>query len=293
MSLTEHRIWLTGATGLVGRYLIATAPEQYEVVGTARQNSDSDFIALDLSDTDQIRNWLKKFQPTTIINAGGITSIQAAASDPAHCHQVNVSAVECMLDYCAKSQAKLIQFSTDFVFDGTATYYEESAPTNSLSTYGATKALAEKLVMDASANHAVVRTSLVYGKHDQMSRSNFMLLVLERLSRGSSMRITADQFRSPTYGEDLALGTWSIFEGDKSGLFHLAGPEGMSVMEFAAGVAANAELDPSLLIPIPTLHDSFTERRPMKTVISISKAKREINYAPRNLRQAMEHMNLC
>ena len=290
--MSRPRVLLTGATGLVGRYLMETAPDEFDLYAFGHRQNLRGLPSIDLSKESSIERALSEVQPDVIINAAGITSIDDAARHPTRTATVNVKAVKLMLAYCEKTNARLIQFSTDFVFEGTKEFYTEQDECRALSTYGQSKREAEEWVLEHSGHHAIVRTSWVYGKHPMMSRSNFLLLVLDKLSKGQKMNITADQLRTPTYGRDLAMGTWAIIDRKAAGIFHLAGPEAMSIMELARRIAIHADLDAGLLNPIQTEHPNATERRPLKTVLSIRRAKTELGYDPLPLEQAMNEMNL-
>ncbi|GAB5539979.1 MAG: dTDP-4-dehydrorhamnose reductase [Salibacteraceae bacterium] len=231
MSDGRQKVLITGSKGLIGHWIAHYSSSLHETILSTRDPEALHY--LDLSDPNSIHNILNKVCPNTIVNCAGITSIASAAGDPSLSQSVNTESVALISRWCSTNNARLIHFSTDFVFDGKASFYNEDSETIPQSIYGATKLNSEKAALTNNRNTAVVRTSLVYGYHPELSRLNFPLFIKQVLEKGESLNITADQFRSPTYVEDLATATVQLMRSDFTGLLHLAGPQRISVMQFA------------------------------------------------------------
>src|SRR5690606_30105480 len=118
--------------------------------------------------------------------------------------------------------ARLIQVSTDFVFDGANGPYREDARPHPISFYGKSKLAAENAVRGAGLDQwAIARTVLVYGAGNELSRSNIALWVIDKLSKGEPIHVVTDQWRTPTYAPDLAAGLERLVRFNKGGIYHL------------------------------------------------------------------------
>jgi dTDP-4-dehydrorhamnose reductase len=217
--------------------------------------------------------------PNIIINTAGVTAIGKAYENSSEARIINVDSVEQIALWCQRNSARLIQFSTDFVYEGEKTMYVETDFVNPISIYGQTKLQSELVAQRSNPNTAIIRTSLVYGYHT-LSRLNFPLLVKSRLDQGKRLAITADQFRSPTYVYDLANATLDLAHSDFIGTINLAGPQRISIYDFALLIAKEFELDSALLDPIETGTQPQGCSRPLSTGLDISLAIRQLSYDP-------------
>ena len=150
----------------------------------------------------------------------------------------------------------------------------------------------ERAALEANANSVVIRTSLVYGYVNELSRLNFPLFIISKLRKGERLDITSDQFRSPTYAGDIAHAVLKLIESDYTGILHLSGPTRRSVYEFALEVCKAFDLDPNLLTPVRT--QPTTEgncQRPLSTGLRIEKAKSIINYQSSTINQQSSIIN--
>jgi len=113
-----------------------------------------------------------------------------------------------------------------------------------------------------------------------MSRSNIVLWAKDALSKGQKINVVDDQFRSPTLAEDLADGCMLIAEKGATGIYHLSGPNTMSILELVYSVADFWKLDKSLITPSKSNTLNQAAKRPPRTGFDISKARKELGYAP-------------
>ena len=153
--------------------------------------------------------------------------------------------------------ARLIQMSTDYVFDGTKdSWYAESDPISPLGVYGRSKAAGEDAARSCP-NHLVLRTAWVYSSHG----SNFVKTMLRLGQSRTAVRVVADQIGCPTSAHDLAAALLSLTDSDVTGTFHLAGAEEASWFTFAKRIMDQAGLDVSVE-PIETIDFPIPARRP-------------------------------
>lgn len=293
-----QRILLTGASGLVGQALVErlSAIPEVDLLATGRDarprytEGSCGYTPLDVTDAEAVRRLFVDFAPGVVINCAAITKVEAGEADRARCWAVNVDAVEALSHACKAQGARLVQLSTDFVFDGAGGPYDERARPNPINFYGRSKWASENVVRASGLRRwTVVRTALGYGAGNDLSRSNFGLWLTERLQRGEITEVATDQVRTPTYVPDLADGIARAVRLGKSGLFHVAGREVISVFDFAVKIAKRFDLDPSLLVPTTTAKLHPDAPRPLRTGLLILKAETELGYKPRSIEQALDH----
>jgi dTDP-4-dehydrorhamnose reductase len=225
----------------------------------------------------------ERFRPTVVLNSAAMTQVDLCETERERCKEINVKAVHYLCGLCKEYDARLVQVSTDFIFDGQEGPYKETDTPNPLSVYGHSKLEAEKVIANSGIPAAIVRTVLVYGTAHNLSRSNIVLWVKSSLEAGKVINVVDDQFRSPTLAEDLADGILAIVFRNKTGIFHISGGEILSVYDLALRVAKYFELDTSLVQRAKS--DSLTQAapRPPKTGFIILKAQTELDYQPLDL----------
>ncbi len=290
-----ERILVTGANGLLGTELIGLLGRhsEYDVLATGRSETSRSegshgYMPLDITAKRDARQAIRDFQPTVVINCAAMTDVDRCETDREACWKANVDAVETLARQCKDIGARLIQLSTDFVFDGLDGPYHEDARPNPVNFYGKSKQAAENAVRKAGfGKWAIVRTVLVYGAASRANRSDFVLWLLERLSAGQSVRIVTDQWRNPTCVTDLAEGVERLVRRRRGGVFHLSGAEWMSMYDFARTIAETFDLDDTLIQPVDSATFRQTAERPAKTGLIILKAQTELDYRPRPLRERL------
>ena len=284
------KILIIGSNGLVGQKIreLIIQNSAFELMATSLSSNKlpaaaTNFQEMDFTQAAQVNQLVESFKPHIIINCAGMTQVDACEINRNDCWKINYESVMHLIQAANASGAKLIQLSTDFVFDGSKGLYSETDEPNPVSFYGVSKWEAEKMVHMHCQNYAIVRTVLVYGVTAAMTRSNLILWVKESLEAGKKINVVDDQYRTPTLAEDLAFGTLAIANSTSQGIFHIAGNEYMSVYEIAHRTAEFFNLDSSLIKPITSLELKQPGKRPAKTGFNISKAQNEIGFYPRSL----------
>jgi dTDP-4-dehydrorhamnose reductase len=188
------RILLTGASGQVGGELLGTLKPLGEVVAPARAE-------MDLSNATSVRETIRAVRPRWIVNPGAYTAVDKAESEPDLAYAINAEAVRAIGEEARLIGAGVVHFSTDYVFDGSASApYREADATSPVSVYGASKLAGEKALAESGAGHLIFRTSWVYGARGK----NFLLTILKLAREREHLRVVADQRGAPTWSRDLA-----------------------------------------------------------------------------------------
>jgi dTDP-4-dehydrorhamnose reductase len=226
-------------------------------------------------------------KPDVIIHTAAMTQVDDCEDQQEACWALNVSAVDYLVQACDAVNAHLVHLSTDFIFDGAAGPYDELAAANPLSFYGKSKLAAEKLLLDSSISYTIIRTVLVYGVAEDMSRSNIVLWAKSALEKGQPLRIVSDQFRTPTLAEDLATGCILAANNRAQGIFNISGKDQMSVLELVKRVAAYFNLPTDQISEVSTDELNQKARRPKITGFVLDKARRELGYDPHSFEEGI------
>lgn len=282
------KILITGSNGLLGQALISQClKKNIDFVATSRdQNRNPDcpdkfYNQLDVTSQLQVQKVLDHYSPSHIINTAAMTNVDNCEALPDDCHLLNVKTVKYLFNWCKENNAHLQQISTDFIFDGKQGNYNEEAEPNPLSEYGKSKLLAEKVLLSSEyENTSIIRTSVVYGTGNNLSKSNIVLWALQALSQKKELTIVSDQFRTPTWSEDLAIGCLKVIMNQKRGIYNIAGPTEKSMYDFVVEIAQFLNISNQLVKNIKTNSLNQVAKRPAKSGLNINKAKKEINYQP-------------
>lgn len=257
--------WLvTGAAGMLGRELVAAlaAAGQTEV-------SAADHARLDLTDADAVRAAVPGHD--VVINAAAFTDVDRAEAEPDAAMAVNGRAVARLAEICARTGARLLQISTDYVFTGDAARpYPEDAPTAPVNSYGRSKLAGEWGVLESLPNRGyVVRTAWLYGKHGP----NFVATMLRLAAERDTVEVVADQTGQPTWSYALAqrlveLGRRAVAGAAPAGIYHATASGQTTWYGLARAVFDRAGFDPDRVRP--TTSDRFPRpaRRPAYSVLA-------------------------
>lgn len=299
--MSKPKILITGTNGLVGRTLLEFEKLYliFDVYATSLRSDQSEnkqpnysYTQVDLTKENEVASLIDSIQPNVIIHAAAQSHVDRCAENPDQCKSINVDALQNIINCAKKHQSHIIYLSTDFVFSGNDSVYYENSIIDPVNFYGELKAKAETLLQDQYPQHSIVRTILVYGAPETLSRSNFLIWVYQSLKAGKPIRVVDDQLRMPTYVGDLAQGLVNIAKGKHRGIFHLCGAERCSVYQFAIKIAEFYQLDSSLISPIHTKELKESNFRPVSTSFSLEKSKFILDYHPNSVKEALEYIDL-
>jgi len=222
-------VWITGAGGLVGSYLVRSAARwasDWDVRGLTRGD-------IDLTDEPAVCRLWSEQQPALVIHCAAISRPAVCEQDPELATKVNVGTTALLASLA--SEVPLLFFSSDQVFDGQQGWYVETDRINPVNRYGETKAAAEQLVL-SNPRHTVIRLALTAGTSSTGDRS---FVEDMRRSAGRDQRLTlfTDEFRSPLPAGVVARAVWELIAQKQSGLYHLGGAERLSRMEIGEALA--------------------------------------------------------
>jgi dTDP-4-dehydrorhamnose reductase len=293
------KVLVTGANGLVGQHLVKQLLDaSFQVVATGRGESRLPFPAspaftwytMDITNALQVYSVMSKEKPDVVVHTAAATQVDECEKYPTPCEAINVQGTSQVLTDAESFSSHFIYLSTDFVFDGEKGDYTEEDEPSPVSWYGFTKMQAEGMVQTSTIPWAIVRTCLVYGNVLQGIRSNIITWVKENLEQGKPIKVVSDQWRTPTYVEDLAKGILLIIEKKAAGIFHISGKDRLSPYLVALQTADYFQLDKTNIEKVDAATFSQPGRRPLKTGLVIDKARRELGYEPRSFAEGLRLM---
>ena len=248
-------MWLvTGSNGQLGHDLMAVLPAAgHDCVGL-------DLPDLDITDATSVAAAMAQVRPDVVVNAAAYTAVDAAEDDEATALRVNGDGPAVLAAAVADVPGcRLVQVSTDYVFDGTATTpYAEDAPVAPASAYGRTKAAGEAAVLTALPDRGyVVRTAWLYG----LNGANFVKTMLRLAGSHETLNVVDDQRGQPTWSRDLAEQIVALVDADApAGVYHGTASGETTWYGFTRAIFAGAGLDPERVQPTTT--DKFPRPAP-------------------------------
>jgi dTDP-4-dehydrorhamnose reductase len=289
------KILVTGSNGLLGQKLteVILSDEELELVATGKgpdrfpQNGKYDYAELDVSDSGQVQEVLRRYKPDVLIHAAAMTNVDECENRKEECWTANVESVKNLISACEHLNTHFIHLSTDFIFDGEDGPYTEEAEPHPVSYYGLTKLEAEKLIKASSCSWTILRTIIVYGIVNDMSRSNIVLWAKGALEKGLPINVVNDQWRMPTLAEDLAACCILAAKKKHQGVYNASGKDMMSIIELVEKVADYWNLDKSLITPISSASLNQAARRPKRTGFILDKTINDLGYQPHSFLEGL------
>jgi dTDP-4-dehydrorhamnose reductase len=258
-----QKVAIFGGGGQLGVELTALFRQSgYEVNSFERST-------LDITNASAVEAALAQFDPAVVLNAAAYNQVDLAEQEPAAAFQVNALAVRNLAVACRQVDAKLVHFSTDYVFDGQAgRAYREDDRTHPLGAYAVSKLAGELYAAAYLDRPLILRTSGVYGPGGMhTARGNFVEMMLRLAKQNQPIRVVEDHVASPTYAPALARVTLDLVRNNVDGIVHVGGGAPISWFDWAAKIFAAAGLKPQLK---PTNEREFraAARRPKYSALA-------------------------
>ena len=290
------KILITGSNGLLGQKLVSLLIQypDIQLIASSRGKNRLPFTngyeyqEMDITNAQQVAEVVEKVRPDVIIHTAAMTNVDQCEAEKDLCWALNVKALEYLTEACEKHIVFLCHLSTDFVFDGKSGPYSEEDKPSPISFYGWSKYAAEEVVKRSKCTWSIVRTVLVYGITNDMSRSNIILWVKNSLEQQKSIKVVTDQFRTPTLAEDLAMGCWLVVDKKAEGIFHISGKDFLTPYQMAIKTAEFFQLDKSLITPVDSSNFTQPAKRPARTGFVLDKAVSVLGYNPVSFEKGIE-----
>jgi dTDP-4-dehydrorhamnose reductase len=271
-------VLVTGSNGLLGQKLIEDFYPNYKVIACDLHTEsffsfpNLSYENLDITDRRQLGFHISFYHPQVIINAAAYTDVDGCEIHKDKAWAVNVGGVKNLVSFCKEQKIKLIQLSTDYIFNGEDGPYSENDPPDPINLYGETKLESEKIIKECRIDFLIIRTNVLYGFGKNV-KSNFLLWLLEKLSQNEKIQIVTDQFNNPTLADNLSLCILEMVRKNVSGTYHIAGSEYLSRYDFAIKVAGKFNFDKNNILPTKTELLQQKAKRPQRGGLKIEKAQ--------------------
>jgi dTDP-4-dehydrorhamnose reductase len=294
------KLLIIGSTGLVGSKVASLAAKHgFEAYNTQhlRKSAVPDMVELDITDRGATMALVEKIRPRVIVNTAAVTNVDFCETHKELAQSVNVDGVKSLADAAQKTHSRLIQVSTDYVFDGRVGHYEEADTPNPVQYYGKTKLEAEKIVSNLPS-FAIARPSVIYGWAPLLSRGesgsskpmNFAMFVLDKLKHRETVKAIRDQYASPTLADDLGEVLLRLARTQENGIFHTAGRSCMSRYEFAIKLAEIFGYSIGQVEPVYAGEFKQLAERPKNSCLRIGKTERSLGMSLFTAEQGIKEM---
>jgi dTDP-4-dehydrorhamnose reductase len=254
-------------------------------------------VQLDISDKAGLDDLLNRLQPELIVNTAAYTAVDQAEEDSETAFAINAGLPEQLAGWSKQNDARLLHYSTDYVFNGEARNpYRESDEPDPQSVYGASKLAGERVIEAAGCDHVTLRTSWVYSSHG----NNFVLSMLRLARRGLALKVVDDQRGCPTWARNLARASIAVIDAwrtpatpQPNGVFHYCDDRDLSWYDFAdcifdLAVEKNLLESKPDLTPVPSREFPQPAKRPAWSVLDTALLAQTFAIQPASFTESLE-----
>ncbi|MEW5681795.1 MAG: dTDP-4-dehydrorhamnose reductase [Pseudomonadota bacterium] len=250
---------------------------------------------LDITDSKALKQLITEYQPDAVINCAAYTKVALAEQQAERCMQINADAVVQLAQLCAKAQCLLVQFSTDYVFNGEkGSAYVETDSTAPLNVYGQSKLLAEQAIQQHCQRYLIFRTSWLFSQYGH----NFYRTMLALAKKGSAISVVNDETGCPTYAGDVADAVLQVLvqynQSDKAqfscGIYHLTSAPAVSWHQFASAIFAAHQLTP-VLTAVSSKQWADSVKRPAYSALNSQLCSTTFGVNLPSWQQALKHLS--
>ena len=250
------KVLVLGANGQLGSEFRSFLKEKAELFAFSHKE-------LDILDLTGLINKFFELSPDVVINCAAYTKVDRAETEENLAYQVNAIGAKNVSYASFKIKAKVVYFSTDYVFDGAKNSpYNEFDKPNPLSIYGKSKFFGEEFTKHFNPNHLILRISWLYG----INGSNFVKTIIRLAKEKGELKVVNDQVGTPTHTLDVVKQTWKLIQHDSVGLYHSSNTGQTNWFEFAKKIVEHLNLGAKVL-PIKTKEFPTLAKRPNFSVL--------------------------
>lgn len=269
----------------MGTALVATAPCAVTVISRPRPR-------LDITCAKSVKTAIREDRPDLIINTAAYTAVDLAETHQEIAYEVNAAGPAVLATAARQAGVRLVQLSTDFVFDGTCgRAYRRTAAVHPLNVYGSSKCAGEDNVRAILPDALIVRTSWIYSAQPP----NFVLTMLRLMADRDQIRVVDDQIGTPTHARSLARAIWMLVESGAKGTWHVSDGGQTSWYDFAVAIRDDAFQLGLINNHVEVRRISSAEfaspaRRPAFSVLDSSETWSRLEQVPVHWRQELRGM---
>jgi S-adenosylmethionine synthetase len=258
--MPAESIWITGATGLLGRALFHEFSVNFpgKTIGSGFSRAKEPIKKLDLLDSTAVQNFVNEQAPRFILHSAAERRPDISEEDPEFTNKLNIETTRQLAELAQANDSWIFYISTDYVFDGTTPPYQAGDFTNPLNHYGKSKLEGENVIREITDNFAILRVPILYGPVEDLSESAVTSIALT-LQQDPIPAQDHWAIRYPTHVDDVAtvcrqMAEYKTIEEGFRGVFHWSGNEPFTKYSIACAMASALDIDPTNipLNPKPT-----------------------------------------
>jgi dTDP-4-dehydrorhamnose reductase len=277
------KVLLTGASGFLGCHIIKRLKNKYDLWAITHSSPLPDMknikiIKADLTKPGSLANAVRESAPDLVIHTAAMCNTSLCEKNPELSRRINVDATLEMLEVLDPEKSRLIFCSTDLVFDGLGTFYNENDKVNPKMVYARHKYDAEKAIRKWGDNHAILRLALMYGV--ALGNNKSFISWLENGLKKGSVTLFSDEFRTPLYVEDAVTAIEKLTESDFRGTMHIGGAKRCSRYDFGIEFALRSNYNFSCINEISSKNAGLKIYRPPDVSLNITLAKNILGFNP-------------
>jgi len=290
------RVLITGGTGLLGVEIQRAVPKDIQAFSifypgrSLPEPLPFSIRAADVSDRMQMQSVFEWAKPDVVIHTAAIGSVDFAEKNREQTRKVNVGGTEVVAALCQSFKSRLIYISSNAVFDGHAPFYSETAHVNPINYYGQLKVDAENIVCESGIPWVIVRPILMYGWPFPGERDNPVVWWVRSLEAGKPIKVVDNVFNKPLPAWSCAEVVWKVIQQNRSGIYHAAGSDHVSLYQFALLTAEIFDLDAKLITPVPDSYFPEIAPRPQDTSFDTTKMENELGVKTIGVKEGLVRM---
>jgi dTDP-4-dehydrorhamnose reductase len=271
----KTKVLITGGGGQLGNELTEILPKYFNVLSTTLKKTKTMPHALDITKFQEVESVCNRFNPDVIINTAAYTHVDNCETNKKQAHDVNVGGLQNIVKACSKN-TRIIQISSDYIFDGKNGPYDETDQPNPINYYGKTKLEAENILRGFHSKFLIIRANVVYSSKFDI-HSNFVSWVYNSLQENLKINVVTDQISNPTNTTFLANAIVQCILLQTEGIFHFGSEDVLSRYDFAVLIAKTFNLNKDLIQPITSDSLKQKARRPNNSGLSTNKIEKQLD----------------
>lgn len=285
------RLFITGASGLLGSNIIVTVPKKFSVYGSYNTNKvnfkNCTLLKVDISDKTQVKK-IKDVNPDLIVHCAAYVNVDGCEQKPDYAYQSNVIGTENIVNISEEVGCYLIHISTDAVFDGKKGNYSENDKTNPINVYGKTKLEAEEIVKKSDTNHCIARTN-IYG-WNKLNKFSIAEWMIDKLSKNEELPSFKDVTFTPILVNNLSVALFEIFDKKINSVLNVSGSESCNKLEYAKTISHVFNYNEELIKPISVDDLNLPAKRGKNISLNTSKAQSLLKTELYNVKDGLQEM---
>ena len=283
----DYKVLVTGSGGQLGSVLCAKMKNIFKLLPTSKNgNNNLHFQKLNITDIDNVNKVIKSFSPDVIINTAAITNVDDCETNKQLARSINVQGLNNLIK-CSKFKVKIFQISTDYIFDGNTSPYNESSLPNPLNYYGKTKLEAENILIGSNHKYIIIRISTLFNNY----YNNFFTWVYNSLNNSDTINVVHDQISNPSYVHSVCDAIIDMILLDGNGIYHYGCFDSISRYDFAIKIAKKFNLNKNLIKKISTNELNQIATRPLNTSFDCNKIKNTFDITLYSVNDIMMQLN--